>query len=101
MNATLMKRLFRVIQSGTSADVDMLCRRVIDEEKKQGHGRVAKELEQILTAKQPPKSTPHTGTLQRLPTSRRESAPLMQEIPVRSEERRVGKECSSRWSRYP
>ena len=82
MNATLMKRLFRVIQSGTSADVDVLCRRIVDEEKKQGHGRVAKELEQILTAKQPPKSAPHTGTLQRLPTSRRESAPLMQEIPV-------------------
>ncbi len=82
MNATLMKRLFRVIQSGTSADVDVLCRRIVDEEKKQGHGRVAKELEQILTAKQTPKSAPHTGTLQRLPTSRRESAPLMQEIPV-------------------
>ena len=82
MNATLMKRLFRVIQSGTSADVDTLCRRVIDEEKKQGHGRVAKELEQILTAKPSPKSAPPNGTLQRLPTSRRESAPLMQEIPV-------------------
>jgi SpoVK/Ycf46/Vps4 family AAA+-type ATPase len=82
MNATLMKRLFRVIQSGTSADVDTLCRRIVEEEKKQGHGRVAKELEQILTAKQPPKSAPHTGTLHRLPTSRRDSAPLMQEIPV-------------------
>jgi SpoVK/Ycf46/Vps4 family AAA+-type ATPase len=82
MNATLMKRLFRVIQSGTSADVDVLCRRIVDEEKKQGHGRVAKELEQILTARQAPKSAPQNGTLQRLPTSRRESAPLMQEIPV-------------------
>lgn len=77
-----MKRLFRVIQSGSSADVETLCRRVIEEEKKQGHGRVAKELEQILTAKQTPKSAPHTGTLHRLPTSRRDSAPLMQEIPV-------------------
>jgi SpoVK/Ycf46/Vps4 family AAA+-type ATPase len=82
MNATLMKRLFRVIQSGTSADVDTLCRRIVEEEKKHGHGRVAKELEQILTAKQPPKSAPHTGTLHRLPTSRRDSAPLMQEIPL-------------------
>jgi SpoVK/Ycf46/Vps4 family AAA+-type ATPase len=82
MNATLMKRLFRVIQSGTSADVDVLCRRIVDEEKKQGHGRVARELEQILTSKQPPKSAQPMGTLQRLPTSRRDSAPLMQEIPV-------------------
>jgi SpoVK/Ycf46/Vps4 family AAA+-type ATPase len=80
MNATLMKRLFRVIQSGTSADVDSLCRRIVDEEKKQGHGRVAKELEQILTAKQTSKSD--AGTLHRLPTSRRDSAPLVQEIPV-------------------
>lgn len=77
-----MKRLFRVIQSGSSADVDTLCRRVIEEEKKQGHGRVAKELEQILTAKQSPKSAPQTSTLHRLPTSRRDSAPLVQEIPV-------------------
>jgi len=82
MNATLMKRLFRVIQSGTSADVDVLCRRIVDEEKKQGHGRVAKELEQILEAKQRPKTAQPTGPLQRLPTSRRDSALLMQEIPV-------------------
>lgn len=32
MNATLMKRLFRVIQSGSSADVDRLCRRIVDED---------------------------------------------------------------------
>jgi SpoVK/Ycf46/Vps4 family AAA+-type ATPase len=82
MNATLIKRLFRVIQSGSSADVDTLCRRIVDEEKKHGHGRVAKELEQILTAKQTTKFASHTGTLQRLPTSRRDSAPLMQEFPV-------------------
>lgn len=82
MNATLMKRLFRVIQSGSSADVDTLCRRVIEAEKKQGHGHVAKELEHILTSKQATKSLPHGGTLQRLPTSRRDSAPLVQEIPV-------------------
>ncbi len=82
MNATLMKRLFRVIQSGSDADVDTLCRRVIEEEKRQGHGRVAKQLEQILTAKQPPKSATQSGTLQRLPTSRRDSALLVQEIPV-------------------
>jgi SpoVK/Ycf46/Vps4 family AAA+-type ATPase len=83
MNATLMKRLFRVIQSGSTADVDTLCRRIVDEEKKQGHGRVAKELEQILSvAKQTPKFIPPAGTLQRLPTSRRDSALLVQEIPV-------------------
>jgi SpoVK/Ycf46/Vps4 family AAA+-type ATPase len=82
MNATLIKRLFRVIQSGSSSDVDTLCRRIVEEEKKQGHGHVAKELERILGEKPAGKPDPHTGTLQRLPTSRRDSAPLMQEIPV-------------------
>ena len=82
MNATLMKRLFRVIQSGSDADVDTLCRRIVEEEKKQGHGRVARELESILKDKPPGKTTQATGTLQRLPTSRRDSAPLVQEIPV-------------------
>jgi SpoVK/Ycf46/Vps4 family AAA+-type ATPase len=82
MNATLMKRLFRVIQSGSSTDVDTLCRRVIEEEKKQGHNRVANELERILTDKLPAKAAQVPGTLQRLPTSRRDSALLVQEIPV-------------------
>lgn len=82
MNATLMKRLFRVIQSGTSTDVDALCRRIVEEEKKQGHGRVAHELERILNEKPHCKTPGSTGTLQPLPTSRRDSAPLVQEIPV-------------------
>jgi SpoVK/Ycf46/Vps4 family AAA+-type ATPase len=82
MNATLMKRLFRVIQSGSSADVDMLCRRVIEAERKQGHGRVANELERILKEKSPGKPASSPGILQPLPTSRRDSAPLVREIPV-------------------
>lgn len=82
MNAILMKRLFRVIQSGSSADVDTLCHRIVDEEKRQGHGRVAKELERILKDKPPGRAAPSTGTLHRLPTSRRDSAPLVQEIPM-------------------
>ena len=30
MNATLMKRLFRVIQSGSSPDMETLCRRIVE-----------------------------------------------------------------------
>lgn len=82
MNATLMKRLFRVIRSGSSADVDTLCRRVIDEEKRQGHNRVARELEHILKDRPPGNAPLASGTLQRLPTSRRDSALLVQEIPL-------------------
>ena len=43
-----------------------------------GHGRVAGELEPILVAK--PAS--QTGAFQRLPTRRRDSGPLIQEVPV-------------------
>lgn len=82
MNASLMKRLFRVIQSGSPADVDVICRRIVDEEKKQGHGRVASELERILRERSAPKGLQAPFPLQRLPTSRRDSAPLVQEIPV-------------------
>ncbi|HPA19072.1 MAG TPA: AAA family ATPase [Verrucomicrobiae bacterium] len=82
MNATLMKRLFRVIHFGSNADVDSLCRRIVEEQRKQGHARVAQELERILKDKPPEDIAPSTGALQRLPTSRRDSAPLVQDIPV-------------------
>jgi SpoVK/Ycf46/Vps4 family AAA+-type ATPase len=85
MNALLIKRLFRVIQSGTSSDIDVVCRRIVEEEKRQGHGKVAKQLEQILVeSKTAPTTSQFRGNLNRLPTSRRDSALLVQEIPVQS-----------------
>jgi len=77
-----MKRLFRVIQSGSSADVEALCRRVIDDEKKHGHSRVAQELERILRERPSGKRTSTHGILQSLPTNRRDSAPLVLEFSV-------------------
>lgn len=86
MNASLLKRLFRVIHTGSSADVDTLCRRIVENEKKQGHSRIALELERILQEKntsQPALApAPRAESLQRLPTSRRDDSPLVQEIPV-------------------
>lgn len=85
MNATLIKRLFRVIQSGSSSEVDLLCQRIVEEEQRQGHGRVAQELSKILSQKTPTlgKSSASTsGILSKLPTSRRDSALLVQEITV-------------------
>jgi len=76
MNSTLLKRLFRAIHTGSSADVQVLCSRIVDEEKKLGHGQIANELQKIISL---PKQ-PHVGELTRLPTNRRESAPLVQEI---------------------
>lgn len=81
MNAALLKRLFRAIQSGSSRDLDLLCRKVVEEEKKAGHVRIADDLERILekAPKMPPEILP--GTFSRLPTTSRDSAPLLQEVP--------------------
>lgn len=82
MNSTLLKRLFRAIQSGSGADVDVLCRKVVEEEKKAGHSRVAEDLDRILSESRKMRSfEPTQGTLARLPTNRRDSAPLLQEVP--------------------
>lgn len=82
MNAILMKRLFRVIQEGSSPEIETICRRIVEEQRKQGHKRVANQLEEILTQR-PSSAVPNlSGNLRRLPTSRRDSAPLVQEIPV-------------------
>ena len=84
MNSTLLKRLFRAIQSGSGGDVDTLCRKVIEDEKKAGHSRVAEELDRILSESRKTKGfgfEPTQGTLARLPTNRRDSAPLLQEVP--------------------
>jgi SpoVK/Ycf46/Vps4 family AAA+-type ATPase len=59
MNATLMKRLFRVLQDGS-----------------------AKELERLLGEADGRSRPPATHNLRPLPTSRRDSAPLLTEIPV-------------------
>lgn len=82
MNSQLLKRLFRAIQSGSGPDVEILCRKVVEEEKKVGHLRVANELERILErpARQPA-SPSAARELTTLPTSKRDSAPLLQEVP--------------------
>lgn len=82
MNATLMKRLFRVLQDGSTSDVRAVCRRIVDEEKKLGHTQVAKELERLLGDSAMAPSPSATPGLRPLPTSRRDSAPLLSEIPV-------------------
>lgn len=82
MNSALLKRLFRAIQSGSGSDVDTLCRRMVEAEKKAGHARVAEDLQRILGESRkhhPPEVPP--GTLSRLPTNRRDAAPLLQEVP--------------------
>ena len=82
VNAGLLKRLFRAIQSGSGSDVALLCAKIVADEKRQGHTQVAKELDHILKqANGRPLSSQDTG-LRRLPTNRHDSAPLLHEIEI-------------------
>jgi SpoVK/Ycf46/Vps4 family AAA+-type ATPase len=79
MNAVLLKRLFRVIQTGSGPDVATICRRIVEDQKKLGHTRVAEELDRILREER--KTTARfPENLSRLPSNRRDSGPLFQEI---------------------
>lgn len=82
MNATLIKRLFRVLKTGSESDVKAVCQRIVDEEKKRGHGLVANDLGRILAEPPKPRPSAPSQQLKPLPTSRRDSAPLITEIPV-------------------
>lgn len=83
MDSALIKRLFRAINGGVRTDTDVLCKRIVEDERRRGHVQIAAELEKIL--KRPVSSPPfpsNTGVLSQLPTSRRDSAPLFYEIEV-------------------
>ena len=61
--------------------MEMLCKRIVDEEEKRGHGRVAEDLSKILRhSKSGPGDKTSHGQLSRLPTSRRDLSPLVQDI---------------------
>ncbi len=88
MNASLLKRLFAAIHGGQNGDVQALCDRIISEERRLGHERLAEDLQTIAvearkkaearSAKQLPSTG---GSLVALPSSRRDSSPLVQVIP--------------------
>ena len=77
-----MKRLFRVLKEGSAPDVKAICRRIVDDEKKRGHLQVAIELERILQETEVSPKFQSPSSLKPLPTSRRDSAPLLTEIPL-------------------
>lgn len=83
MNSVLVRRLFSAIQTGKSDDIEALCQRIIDDERKRGHSRIAEDLERIVGGRksgsvEPAKQLPKT--LSPLPVSKRESAPLVHVI---------------------
>ncbi len=88
MKSSLIKRLFAAIHNGQNGDVQVLCERIISEERRLGHGRLAEDLQRIADeARKKSESAPGkkalTGekSLMALPASRRDSSPLVQVIP--------------------
>ena len=81
VNSTLLKRLFSAIHQGMDSDVALLCDKIIGDEKKKGHGKLAQELNAIVAAQRTRNRALPSHALTQLPTSRRESAPLLQVIP--------------------
>ncbi len=79
MTGTLLKRLFSALQEPDSREVDVLCRRIVDDERKKGHGQVATDLEKILQQRN--QKAANLAPLSRLPTSKRDAAPLVHRIP--------------------
>jgi SpoVK/Ycf46/Vps4 family AAA+-type ATPase len=82
VNSAILKRLFTAIQQGREADLALLCEKIVAEEKKLGHEKLAKQLSTILNPSPSRPSPPSGYGMATLPTSRRESAPLLLTIPL-------------------
>ncbi len=86
MNADIMKRVVRAIAEGSQSDLERLAQRIVESERKSGHGRLANQLEEILN-KPRPKNTGHIPTtdsdrtLKELPLSRRHGELLTTLVP--------------------
>jgi SpoVK/Ycf46/Vps4 family AAA+-type ATPase len=82
VKTALLKRLFSVIHTGSPNDVEAMCRRIVDEERKHGHNNVADDLQQILEGKRTRDLQGlHSPGLSALPVSKRDSAPLVHVVP--------------------
>ncbi len=81
MNADILKRMVRAIADGSQSDLERLARRVVENERKSGHDKLASQLENILS-KPRPKKNGSAGTidsersLSELPLSRRHGEQL-------------------------
>lgn len=82
MKATLLKRLFSSVQAGSDTDLKAVCRAIVADEKRLGHNKLARELEEKLekaeTSGKDVKGPGPVRKLAPLPSSRRDSAPLVQ-----------------------
>jgi SpoVK/Ycf46/Vps4 family AAA+-type ATPase len=78
MNADILKRVVRAIAHGSQSDLDRLAHRIVEDERRTGHNKLADQLQSIL--KQPParKSghAPDSRSLKELPQNRRHGEQL-------------------------
>lgn len=87
MNADILKRVVRAIADGSQSDLDRLAVKIVEAERKTGHGRLAEQLEAILNqpkakrAAMPPSAPIVDRTLKELPLSRRHGETLATLIP--------------------
>ena len=87
VKATLLKRLFTAVKQGSDGEIVAVCDRIIEDERRLGHGKLAGDLEKTLqAARERQKSTTgasksSSAILSSLPSSKRDSVPLVQVIP--------------------
>ena len=86
MNADIVKRIVRAIADGAQTDLERLARKVVDEERKTGHTKLAEQLESILNRPRPARKgeaarTDSERNLKELPVSRRHGDLLATLIP--------------------
>jgi len=85
MNSTLLKRLFSAVRQSSDSDVRAVCSLIVEDEKRLGHRKLARELENYLheaaETSAPPSGhgTQHPG-FALLPSSKRDRTPLLQRI---------------------
>jgi SpoVK/Ycf46/Vps4 family AAA+-type ATPase len=80
MKAQLLKRLFTAVQQGSEPDLFAVCRKIVDEERRLNHTKVAQQLEKYLEKVGKRPNSKDSASLSALPASRRDSAPLIQVI---------------------
>ncbi len=83
MNAALLKRLFSAVGQTTDADVLAVCGRIVEDEKRRGHTKLARDLESYLreaAERSTGRKTPPRTGMSTLPANKRDSSPLIQVI---------------------
>ncbi len=85
MKAILLKRLFSAVEQGSSLDVKAVCKRIVEDEKRLGHTKLASDLEKSLNIAEKHKSLlkphgPQTTPMGSLPSNKRDSAALIQVV---------------------